>query len=67
VAVADRLAVTEATVASLWDRHRKLTLAAVTNPLLLADRCHVEAMARAERAFRAAYDRLQPTEVLPTK
>jgi hypothetical protein len=64
---APSFAITEKTVDSLWERHRKLTLAAVTNPLLLADRCHVEAMARAERAFRAAYDRLQPTEVLPTK
>lgn len=60
-------AVTEKTVDSLWERHRNLTLAAVANPLLLADRCHLEAMARAECDFRAAYIRLQPTEVLPTR
>ena len=65
MAVAVRPAITESTVASLWDRHRDLTLAAVKNPLLFADRCHMEAMARAERDFRAAYLQLQPTEVSP--
>jgi hypothetical protein len=63
MALADRPAITHETVETLWRRHQQLARAINDNPNLRADRATIEASARAERDFREAYLRLEPTEV----
>jgi hypothetical protein len=63
MAVADRPAISAATLESLWKRHQQLAVAINNNPNLRADRATIEASARAERAFREAYLRFEPMEV----
>lgn len=46
---------TEAAVEAAWERYQALAIAISCDPALLADRDHMEAMARAERAWKTAF------------
>lgn len=46
---------TPASVEAAWERFRALAAAVATDPALLANRSHMEQMARAEKAWKQAF------------
>lgn len=46
---------TQPAVEAAWERYRSLMAPLVDNPRLALDRAHMEALARAERAWKDAF------------